>query len=95
MMEIQHGEHGKRGAFYIEEDGEWIAEMTYVRSGDNEITIDHTEIGEKLRGENIGKDLLSAVIAFARANGLNIRATCPYAARLLERDTGVEDVFLK
>jgi hypothetical protein len=38
-MEIQQEEHGKKGAFYIEEHGEWIAELTYVKSGDSEITI--------------------------------------------------------
>ena len=44
MMKIQREEHGKKGAFFIEENGEWIAEMTYFKSGPGQITIDHTEV---------------------------------------------------
>src|SRR5690606_36383839 len=69
-MEIQHQVHGNRGAFFIEEDGEWIAEMTYVKAGEKAFIIDHTEIDDKLRGEGIGKDLLAEAVKFARENGL-------------------------
>ena len=82
MMEIQREEHGKRGAFFIDEGGEWIAEMTYVKSG--EITIDHTEVDKKLRGENIGEDLVSAAVEYARKNGLKVKATCSYANKVLK-----------
>ena len=92
-MEIQRDEHGKKGAFYIDEDGEWIAEMTYFRSGENEITIDHTEIDPKLRGEGIGADLVAEAVKFARAEGLKIKATCPYAKKKLEESTDYADVL--
>jgi uncharacterized protein len=83
-MEIKRDEHGKKGAFYIEENGEWVAEMTYFRSGEGEITIDHTEVDEKFRGENIGRDLVGEAVRFARDNGLKVKATCPYAKKMLE-----------
>lgn len=92
-MEIQKEEHGKKGAFFIDEDGEWIAEMTYFRSGDDEITIDHTEIDEKLRGEGIGEDLLAEAVKFARAEGLKVKATCPYAKKKLAENSDYADVF--
>ena len=83
-MEIQRDEHGRKGAFFIEEDGEWIAELTYVR--DNGVmTIDHTEIDEKLRGEGIGEDMVKAAVEYARENGLKINAVCPYAKKVIER----------
>lgn len=91
-MNIQYEEHGKRGAFYIEQDGEWIAEMTYVRSGENEITIDHTEIDESLRGQGIGYDLIEEAVKFARAETLKIKATCPFAKKVLERSEEYDDV---
>lgn len=92
-MQIQRDEHGKKGAFYIEEDGEWIAEMTYVRIGDNEITIDHTEVDPKLRGEGIAKDLLAEAVKFARENRLKIKATCPYAKIALYENADFKDVL--
>ncbi len=92
-MEIQHEEHGKKGAFFIEEDGEWVAELTYIKSGDSEITIDHTEVDPKLRGENIGEDLVAAVAGYARQNNLKVKATCPYAKKVIEDTPTLRDVL--
>lgn len=93
-MEIQHDEHGRKGAFYIDEDGEWVAELTYIRN-EGTITIDHTEIDEKLRGEGIGEDMVRAAVQFARANGLKVRATCPYAHKVIERSPELQDVLVQ
>ena len=93
MMQIQRDEHGKKGAFYIDEDGEWIAEMTYFRSGDCEITIDHTEVDPKLRGEGIASDLVAEAVKFARVEQLKIKATCPYAKKELDEHPEYNDVL--
>jgi predicted GNAT family acetyltransferase len=92
-MQIQHDEHGKKGAFYIEENGEWIAEMTYFRSAPGVITIDHTEVDEKLRGEGIGEDLVKAGVEYARANNLKIRPVCPYAKKVIDATAEFHDVL--
>jgi predicted GNAT family acetyltransferase len=94
-MEIKRDEHGKKGAFYIEENGEWLAELTYFKSGNGEITIDHTEIDESLRGENIGEDLVAEAVKFARENGLMIKATCPYAHNVLAHTPEFADFFVR
>jgi predicted GNAT family acetyltransferase len=93
MMEIKKDEHGKKGAFYIEENDEWVAEMTYVKTGDNEITIDHTEVDKALRGEGIARDLLAEAVKHARENGLKIKATCPYAKIALYENPEFKDVL--
>ena len=59
-MKILRQEHGNRGAFYIEENGEWIAEMTYAREGARKIVIDHTEVDESLQGQGVGESLAAA-----------------------------------
>jgi predicted GNAT family acetyltransferase len=92
MMQIQRDEHGRKGAFYIDEDGEWIAELTYFKNGQT-MTIDHTEVDEKLRGERIGEDLVKAAVAYARENGLKIKAACPYAKKIIEADPELQDVL--
>jgi len=92
MMKIQRDEHGQRGAFYIEEGGEWIAELTYVKNNGT-MTIDHTEIDEKLRGEGIGQDLVKAAVEYARENDLKIKADCPYAKKVIERTPEFQSVL--
>ena len=84
MMQIQHDEHGRKGAFYIDEDGEWIAELSYVKN-EGTMTIDHTEVDEKLCGEGIGEDMVKAAVEYARKEGLKIKPDCPYARKVIER----------
>ena len=92
-MEIQRDEHGKKGAFYIEKDGEWIAELTYEKTADNEITIDHTEVDESLRGQDIGENLVEEAVKFARDNNLRVVATCPFARKLINETPKYHDVL--
>ena len=93
-MEIQRDEHGQHGAFYIEEDGEWIAELSYIKSPDGKIiTIDHTQVDEKLAGQGIGEQLVQAAVKYAREGGLKIKPLCPYARKVLERNSEYQDVL--
>ena len=85
-MKILRQEHGKRGAFYIEENGEWLAEMTYAREGARKIVIDHTEVDERLKGKGVGKHLVAAAVKHARDKNLLIKATCSFAQKVLEKN---------
>ena len=92
MMQIQRDEHGRKGAFYIDENGEWVAELTYLKSNGTMI-IDHTEVDEKLRGEGVGQDLVRAAVEYARENDLKIRPVCPYTKKVIERTPEFQDVL--
>lgn len=92
-MEIQRDEHGRKGAFYIDEDGEWVAELTYYRNGANTIVVDHIEVDEKFRGENIGRDMVKAAVDFARENGLKIKPDCPYTKKVIDETPEYQDVL--
>ena len=92
-MKIQRQEHGKKGAFFIEEDGEWVAEMTYVRNAEDEITIDHTEVDESLQGQGIGEKLVAEGVKFARENHLKITVTCPYVKKVMDETPEFQDVL--
>lgn len=94
-MKIQRQQHGKRGAFFIEENGEWLAEMTYSREGTRKIVIDHTEVDDSLKGKGIGKYLVEAAVQYARKNNLLIKATCPFVKSVLEKDEQYEDILAK
>ena len=61
-LPISHGEGKNKGSWYVERDGERIAEMTYSKAGETRIIIDHTEVDPSLKGQGVGKALvLSAV----------------------------------
>ncbi|HEX8250274.1 MAG TPA: GNAT family N-acetyltransferase [Pyrinomonadaceae bacterium] len=94
-MKIQRQQHGNRGAFFIEENGEWVAEMTYSREGTRKIVIDHTEVSDALKGKGIGKYLVAAAVQYARKNNLLIKPTCPFVKSVLEKSEEYEDVLTK
>jgi predicted GNAT family acetyltransferase len=93
MMQIQREQHGRKGAFFIDEDGEWIAEMTYFQSAPGQITIDHTEVDEKLQGEGIGEDMVREAVNYARENGLKIKPACPYVKKVINETPEFQDVL--
>ncbi len=94
-MKIQREEHGKKGAFFIERDGDWIAEMTYSREGTRKIVIDHTEVDESLQGQGIGESLVEEAVKWARKNKLLIKPICPFVKNILESSEDYEDVLTR
>ncbi len=92
-MDIQRQEHGRNGAFFIDEDGEWVAELTYIKTGEDTMVIDHTEVDPKFSGEHLGKDIVAAAVNFARENGLKIKPLCPYARGVIDATPEFQDVL--
>ena len=93
-MDIKHVEKNGRGAFLIRnEEGERIAEMTYVTSGDSGFIIDHTEVDPEHRGQGVAESLLDAAAKHAREKNLKIYATCPFALKKLQEEAEFKDVF--
>ncbi len=82
-MEILHQHENGRGRWYLQAEDEILGEMTYYENSAHTITIDHTEVSEKLKGTGSGKKLVDAAVAYARENHIKIHATCPFAARVL------------
>ncbi|NMA99701.1 MAG: N-acetyltransferase [Phyllobacteriaceae bacterium] len=54
------------------------AEMTYKKSGDGPMIIDHTGVPPEFEGRGIALQLVKASIADARAQGFKITPVCPY-----------------
>ena len=90
---IQHEEDGGRGAFFIEIDGERVAEMAYRRANPTRITVIHTEVRESISGQGVARTLLDALVAWARATGTKVVATCPYVRAQFQRDQSIRDVL--
>lgn len=93
-MEIKHFEKGGRGGFIVRGDeGKRVAELIYSVAGERGIIIDHTEVNEDMRGQDVGESLLAAAVAYARDNGLKVYATCPFALAKLRETAEYSDVF--
>lgn len=92
-MDIQHEEDGKKGEFFIEQDGKRLAKLQYFHSRDGEITIYHTEVGEELGGKGVGRELVAAAVAYARGNKSKVLATCSYAKKVIDKTPEFQDVL--
>lgn len=92
-MKIQNSETDDSGKFYIEENGQRIALMTYQKTGADKIVIDHTEVDDALKGKGIGKDLVAEGVKFARENNLKIVPQCPFAAAEFGKNADYADVL--
>jgi predicted GNAT family acetyltransferase len=77
-------ENDQRGAFVIEEGGERIAEMALGLS-DKNLTVYHTEVSDKLKGQGVASKLLSTMVEYAREHKLKVIALCPYVRAQFER----------
>jgi predicted GNAT family acetyltransferase len=93
-MDIQHKEGKSKGSFFIEKAGEVKAEITYSKAGGTKIIIDHTEVSDELRGNNIGKQLVKYAVSYARDNDLAVMPLCPFAKSVIEGDESLQDVLM-
>jgi predicted GNAT family acetyltransferase len=92
-LSIAHEESGHRGAFYYEQDGKRLAEMTYSRANASLVIIDHTEVDASLGGKDVGRQLLDAAVKWARDTHTKVMATCPFAKAQFEKDPSIRDVL--
>ncbi len=91
-MEIQQANTAGSGRFFIEIDGKELAKIIY-RWENQVMVIEHTEVDASLGGQGIGKKLVEAAVAYARAHQIKILPLCPYAKKVLERGPEYADVL--
>lgn len=92
-MHIQHEESDIRGRHFImDEDGNMKAEITYAVQHPDVMVVDHTEVDESLRGQDVGKSLVEAVVEHARAKGRSIVPVCPFVRAEMDRNETFQDV---
>jgi predicted GNAT family acetyltransferase len=93
-MNILHEESDIRGRHYInDEKGNMVAEITYAVQHPDTMVVDHTEVNEELRAQNIGLELVEAVVEHARAKGRKIIPVCTFAKAIIEQKEEMQDVL--
>jgi predicted GNAT family acetyltransferase len=91
---VQQHESGSKGAFFIAgAGGGRLAQMTYSRTSETLIIIDHTEVDPSLAGQGIGRKLLDALVGWARSSATKVIPLCPYAKAQFGKDASIRDVL--
>lgn len=93
-MKTEHVKIEKGGYFTAEKDERNAGRINYSRSGDDNITIEHTEVNEEFQGQGVGQDLVKNIVEFARDNNLKIKSQCSYAKKILDRNSDYGDVLV-
>lgn len=92
-MLIQHKQVGAKGLFFIQQDGNILAEMVYTMPSADKMIIEHTEVGEELKGQNAGYQMVNTAVEYARHHGLKIIPLCPFANAVFKKKTDYADVL--
>ncbi len=93
-MIVQHEDDGKKGAFFIAQNQQRLAEMVYVWAGEDKLIIEHTDVSDALRGQGVGRHLLDAAVQFARERQIKIIPLCPFAKSVFDKDVSIRDVLV-
>lgn len=67
--------------------------MTYTMVNPSLMIIDHTEVGDELRGTGAGKELVKAAVEYARQNNIKILPLCPFANAVFKKTPEYADVL--
>ena len=92
MSDIQFNETDGRGRWSISFDDADDAEMTFSRSSDTLVMLDHTFVPEEKRGEDHAKALAERAVADAREHGWKIIPVCPFFKAIAARHDNWNDV---
>lgn len=92
-MTIQQQDDRKNGSFFINENDEQLALMTYRWAAPNLFIIEHTEVNKQLEGKGIGKQLVQHAVEFARKKGYKIHPTCSFANAVMHHSSEYKDVL--
>jgi predicted GNAT family acetyltransferase len=67
--------------------------MSYTFAGETRMILDHTEVSDEYRGQNIGKRILMEVVEYARQNKIKIIPLCPFAKSVFDKMEEIRDVL--
>ncbi|MCA8829395.1 GNAT family N-acetyltransferase [Hymenobacter pini] len=83
--------HSQDQEFVIEQDG-GSAELAYSTPEAGVIDFTHTYVDKPLRGQGLAEELAQAGLAYARAQQLRVRTSCPFMREFLDSHPEYEDL---
>lgn len=92
-MAFQHVDDHQKGAFFqLNDQGQRIAEISYIWRDEKTIDANHTWVDDSLRGQGTARQLLDVLVNFAREQDLKIIPTCSYVDVMFRREESFVDV---
>ena len=91
MFEYRLDEANSRFAVFHE--NKEIGEISFVKTGEHLLIIDHTYVDEKWKGHAIGTALVQKVVDFAIAENRKIIPLCPFAKKVFDSTPEYEAVY--
>jgi uncharacterized protein len=92
-MLIQNKKVGDKGMFFVENDGNILAEMVYSMASPKKMVIEHTEVSDELKGQHVGQQLVHTAVEYARTNDIKIVPLCPFANAIFKKIAEYTDVL--
>ncbi|AKJ43802.1 GNAT family N-acetyltransferase [Pragia fontium] len=88
-MNILEGEN----RFYVNDpDGNMLAEIAFVPTGEKLAIIDHTYVDARLKGQGVGKNLVLKVVEKMRNEQRKIIPLCPFAKHEFDVTPEYQDI---
>jgi uncharacterized protein len=94
-MLIQNKKTGNKGMFFVENDGNILAELVYSMPSPQKMIIEHTEVNDELKGQNVGYQLVQTAVEYARIHNIKIVPLCPFAHSVFRKKPEFADVLFK
>ena len=95
FMLIQNKKINSKGMFFVEIDGNILAEMTYTMPSPEKMIIEHTEVSNELRGKDVGNQLVHTAVEYARSHHIKIIPLCPLANSVFKKKTEFSDILVR
>ena len=90
---IEHEDAGTSGQFFLRRSGQRCGFLDYTVSADDVMHIEYVEVLPETRGSGLGRHLVAAAVAWARATHRQVVPVCSYAAMVLRTDASMQDVI--
>ncbi|MGB0523106.1 MAG: GNAT family N-acetyltransferase [Flammeovirgaceae bacterium] len=82
-----------QGKFFIAIEGEELAFLAYTNLQNKVLTLNHTDVSDKLKGKGVGKKLIEASVNFAREKQMKVVPNCPYAQTIFNKNPDFKTVL--
>jgi uncharacterized protein len=84
--------HNAEAARFEIQVGDRLAVCCYRRDGPL-LVLHHTEVPPALQGQGLAAALVAQALAWARQEGLRVRASCSYVAAYMRRHPPTQDLL--
>lgn len=74
------------------QEGQAVGEITYSDTKGGKWIIDHTYVDPNHRNQQIGEQLVNAIVEWAREENVKLLPLCPFAKREFEQTPDYADV---